>query len=931
MSSSKRKFKVFDGITTTEIFPVNDSSLAYTWDFDDEKIFYKQKLKSQLIFGNNKKTGQNDFDLFYAYHTNPLTACLKLLFTIYKLCDGEEVVEWIGEFASVDGSWDLDKCLFTVKPNDLNKYTCLDKQKNVEVNILDVVNKITTSANLQNNFEFFYCATFGGPTCPLPGPNPTAWTTFYTNFNYPFRVGCVTNNIFITIYYREFAVVPCVGGVPNPPMGSGWLLETNDCITLSTSKYVRNPLIGPFPYPTQTQVGWYNLALGQDEEPPYPSFQTLQVSANPASEELEYVYPRIIGRKAAGGIDPTWYMSVPNNPNSTYAWSLDGTSTIVAIVTGVTNEVAVTPNNPNSDGTIVLRLTETHGNASVSIKLYSILFVRVDKTNDNYTLTLNSIVGPNDFCKNQKDIRFSIPKQPDVVPNGFFVPSISAIVWTVNNGAVITSGQGTRFITVDAGTSNFDVSATWTVTVTNAPQPNKNYQFHYAPVKSLVATIFPNTPIIRGISNRYPSEPNLISRVHTRLGASYAWYDTLIPAFLSNGTLVGGFNEYVIPTPASNGTYCYLVKETVNCGCLVLKKVGAGYVITQVPFTGMGYFPPIYWCESNSITTDIDYTRNRIWFETIEYILAQIGCDPTTVVSDFFEWNPPGDTAGYVAGINYVTGLPNKLSNITISQKSDVITPTSSNAATKGLMTWDKTTLVWKIMFNAYWFIDNLGRVRVEHISWFNKILAFDTTINPSAIYNVAKRKYDFDKSKMPRFEKFLFAEQRTTDITGADIYYDSLCVNQDSKSNTVENAIPFITTDLYYIFQSPSEINPQGFVLFCNQVNLGVYTVDIEIGNITGQNGANFHFGWANLHVNFHKYRRVLLQGFMNNILTNFVTAKRTKQQKDLILVICCEDNFDPSNILIRSELGDGILDSAEYTVKKGVMTISLFHDNNL
>jgi hypothetical protein len=933
MSSSKRIFKIDDGFTVTEVFPLNDSALSYTWEFDEKKIYYVQKLKTKFKFGNNSKTAQNDFDLFYSYFSNPLTTCQKLFFSVYKICEGVETLEWIGEFSTVDGDFDLDRCLFSVKPNDLNVYTCLDKQKNVDANILNVPNVISTSADLIDNFEYFYCAYFSLGCGTLPGPNPTTWMLFYQNLSYPFRVGCTTVGIAIKVYYREYENSSCVAGVPSPPSGTGWLLETNNCGFNSTAKYVRNPLAGAFPFTTQIVNGWYNLALSQDEPPPYPSFVNLNVVNNPPSENLFKKYTTIVGMKCGlCGIDPEWYFEVINNPNSTYIWTLDGSSLINAIVTGVTNVVKVQPLSPfNPSGNIIIKLTETHGNAFVSTKLYTIPFIGIDASNSQI-VPQSTVIGPNIVCKDENDIIYIIPDLPTVAPNGFYTPTLSNIVWSVTGGASITSGQGTTAVIINAPPTigSFNVIATWTCTVVHATTPANNYFFTITNTKSVLVADLPVTDDIVTIINRYPSEPNIVAVLQEKLGASYAWYDTAPPTFLSNGSSFIGFNSYIIATPAIVGTYCYLVKETVNCTCPSWFLIGAGFPIITIPYTGMGFFPPIYWCKGNSINTTTFYTRNRIFFEACEYVLSKTGCSQTQIVSDFFEWNPVGDTAGYVAGINYVTGLTNKLRYITISQKSDVIQPTSSNAATIGMLNFDKITQIWATMFNCYWFIDNLNRVRVEHISWFNKILAFDTTIAPNAIYNVAKRQFTFDKSKMPRFEKFIFGEQRTTDMAGSQIFYNSLCVNQDSKNNTEENNISFVSTDLYFISQSPSEINPQGFVLFCNDFNAGVYTVNVEAGNITGGLGANYHFGWANLHVNYHKYRRVLLQGFMNNVLTNFVTAKRTKQQKDLVLVICCQDNFDASNILIKSELGEGIVDNAEYNVKKGVMVISLLHNNN-
>ena len=89
----------------------------------------------------------------------------------------------------------------------------------------------------------------------------------------------------------------------------------------------------------------------------------------------------------------------------------------------------------------------------------------------------------------------------------------------------------------------------------------------------------------------------------------------------------------------------------------------------------------------------------------------------TDVVSDFFEWSPIGDTPGYVAGQNYVTGETNQVDHLVILQKSDAIDPTASNPATIGEITLKEMLQFMVETFRVYWIIDDDGNLRLEHIS----------------------------------------------------------------------------------------------------------------------------------------------------------------------------------------------------------------------
>lgn len=921
---------IVDANPARRVYPINDKEIIFIRDKqDDEKVFYDRKLKNKFKFANDAKNGVNDFDWFYSYETSAILRCKEFLYKLYRVCNNEEILEWEGKFSLNDGEWDLDQCTFEVKPEPDTIYTCLKNNKNKEVNILDVPNIISTSTNLSYNYEFFYFPTFGGsPT--FPGTQTATWTLFYQNLNHSYIKDCTTYNIHLKVYYREATITSCIAGSPNPPPGSGWLLETNNCGTSATCKWVRTPIAGSLPYASSVAIGWYNNLLSQDELPPFPKFKSINVSNVPPSEDLQYLYTTIVGQKqGTGGIDPDWYMEVPNNPNSTYSWSLSPSSTFVAIVTGTTNECKITMNDPfNFTGTVIARLTETHGNAFVSVKDYVINFQNIDSSLSGMIISQSTVLGPSAVCKSQTTVQYSIPKQPDIAPNGFFTPSISAIVWTVTGGAIITGGQGTRNVTITtpSTTGSFTVKASWTITVVNSSIPAHNYSFTYENSKTITVSDMPTTDDILTVVNRYPNEPGLVMSVQEHVSATYNWYSTT--ASLGAGLSLLGRNFLGFTTPSSIGSHCYFVKETINCNCSSWIKITGTPIPTPIPYTAMGYFPPIYWCAGSSVSAAVNYTRNRSFKEVIEYVIDELGCDINGVVSDFFEWNPPGDTPGYVPGYNYVTGLPNMLTNMTIAQKSDIISYTSSNAATKGMITLDKLEKIWAWKFNAYWFVDAFGRFRIEHISWFNRTVAYNANANPHAIYNVAKNKYTYNKEKMPKFEVFKDSEMMFTDFVGTPIYYDSICVNQDSANNSKDRFLDFVTTDLYALYLDPAAANKVGFVLMVNDKIGTTYTVASETGAISGNTIVNGHLSWANLHPAYHTYNRVLITGFMNNVLTTFDSAKPTKKQKDVALKICCDDVFDPLVQLYRTELGDGVMDEDEENMKTGIYKMTLNHD---
>lgn len=276
--------------------------------------------------------------------------------------------------------------------------------------------------------------------------------------------------------------------------------------------------------------------------------------------------------------------------------------------------------------------------------------------------------------------------------------------------------------------------------------------------------------------------------------------------------------------------------------------------------------------------------------------------------SDLFEINPVGDTPGYVAGIDYVTGVASKISNLRVQQISAFLTVMSdtpqeiySDMSLKDLL--DSL----KIMFNCKWFVDDEGYVRMEHISWFRRTAAVDTTVGQENIrLNKSKKKFKYDRVEIPMREKFNFPYQGYKDFIGVDIKYNSACVN---LRKSVSYSVPKFSTDLKYIQDSANNLKDfNSFLLLaCDTDN----TVLSETGVLTGEDQLNGHLSWANLHDAYYRHDRFLPSGLMNDVETTFETTKKTKRQVPVVFAGsgCCKV-INPLVDLVTTELGDGQID---------------------
>lgn len=294
-----------------------------------------------------------------------------------------------------------------------------------------------------------------------------------------------------------------------------------------------------------------------------------------------------------------------------------------------------------------------------------------------------------------------------------------------------------------------------------------------------------------------------------------------------------------------------------------------------------------------------------------------------SVKSNFFQWNP--DTP---AVNNYVTGLPNQLTNLVIFQKSDVKRPYTLGNATIGNLTLEKLLNNVCMMFNCLWDIDEDGNLIIEHYSWFESGVGLDLT-QPRYAKNVAfSRKYSYDADSLPGREKFQFMEQANSDFVGQDIFYRSSCVNNNTDGVKTFN-VDIVTTDVMMCLSNPnkdSAVKDDGFVIMACDDDDNV----IAEAPIFGEKIPNNILGWALLHRDYYKHGRVIRQGYLNGALTTFLSTVKSKKQNKITIPLCCGDEFDP-NDLIKTTLGDNAsVGSAQYDLQSETLELELMYGDD-
>lgn len=136
-------------IDETEVFPSGTDRASIRYKHDDGEIFFYAEFDGELTFtGDDFQIIKTDYDLG--------DYCKQYDFYIEEKCNHKFQVKYIGFFSMLDGEFNLDRCTFKVKPTLIDKYSCLKKNEDVTIDILDdSVQRYVITSDCYTRIEFW--------------------------------------------------------------------------------------------------------------------------------------------------------------------------------------------------------------------------------------------------------------------------------------------------------------------------------------------------------------------------------------------------------------------------------------------------------------------------------------------------------------------------------------------------------------------------------------------------------------------------------------------------------------------------------------------------------------------------------------------------------------------------------------------------------
>lgn len=378
------------------------------------------------------------------------------------------------------------------------------------------------------------------------------------------------------------------------------------------------------------------------------------------------------------------------------------------------------------------------------------------------------------------------------------------------------------------------------------------------------------------------------------------------------------------PTPPTNTGFCYVEgsHQALNyggangidwaCGWLYhrLKKNGTCSGATPVPpddyntwtlLSGGCPGTPVYWTCPESARLVYSFKNGRRFDDVLQFLLDQTGCG-LTVVSDFFGIN--GDnTAPSNSAYDRAADV---LQDLIVHQKSDVKRHDATEVSKEPVWNMKLRDLLndLKTMFKVAWRIDGTD-FRLEHVSYFEAQAGPDYT---AAYYEKVLTGLD---ENIPLLRRFLFRDEQCSD------YFKGYPIETYCGEGETTERLSLFSTDLAFMTEADNaeSIADDGWVLVATTP--GAFTNQYE--NIEDNRPLSF----TELHQYFHLWE-MDGAGKINNADVTPQSVRRTRKAPAFGTTLCCDDAFDPSE-LVTTAMGQGEIEDSERNWALNTITLTL------
>jgi hypothetical protein len=269
-----------------------------------------------------------------------------------------------------------------------------------------------------------------------------------------------------------------------------------------------------------------------------------------------------------------------------------------------------------------------------------------------------------------------------------------------------------------------------------------------------------------------------------------------------------------------------------------------------------------------------------------------------------------------------------------IAPKSNIINSGYDQPAQSAFITLRSILDMLRDCFRCYWFVDENGRFRIEHIQYFllggsytgTPTVGIDltqlTSLPSGKPWSYSRNVYKFDKPDMACRYQFGWMDEVTELFKGYPIDIVSKYVNPD---NVEDISITKFTSDIDYVLLNPGSVSQDGFMLLSAVLQSGEYVLPyvsyyFNNANHVLQNGyVSFMYLQA-----YYAYDMPARYYTINGVNKTAIGVKKLKTQQ-ISFYIDTEPNLSQ---LIKTDLGNGKIEKLSVNLSSRNAKASLRYD---
>lgn len=273
-----------------------------------------------------------------------------------------------------------------------------------------------------------------------------------------------------------------------------------------------------------------------------------------------------------------------------------------------------------------------------------------------------------------------------------------------------------------------------------------------------------------------------------------------------------------------------------------------------------------------------------------------------------------------------------------ITPKSNILKSEYDQPAQKAEITFKNFMDMLRDCFRCYWYIEN-KKFKIEHISFFMNGGSYNKDTNYFG-YTELKDQFNkipisyfqsqlsYNKNELPGRYEFNWADNATELFTGPNVNIKSGYVQKD-KIESISTSL--FSSDIDFMLFNPDDFSEDGFALLCPVMRLHRLVLPINTVQLIDDQG----FSYYAIAQNFYASWKYLLRYYMYDMPSKNLsidegikyTCKSIKRSMLHNIKMQVTPDFDMTK-LIRTDVGDGVIDSLSVNLNTRVADISVAYE---